>query len=89
MTRIPALALCLLLALTLGPAPSASAATVQLDGVTVALQPGTSQVITVNRTRSWHARVTFWRKTSAGWQAVLFQNAKTLEADLERLGITP
>jgi 2-haloacid dehalogenase len=25
----------------------------------------------------------------AGWQAVLFQNAKTLEADLERLGITP
>jgi 2-haloacid dehalogenase len=26
---------------------------------------------------------------SAGWQAVLFQNAKTLEADLERLGITP
>ena len=26
---------------------------------------------------------------SAGWQAVLFQNGKTLEADLERLGITP
>ena len=26
---------------------------------------------------------------AAGWQAVLFQNAKTLEADLERLGITP
>jgi 2-haloacid dehalogenase len=25
----------------------------------------------------------------AGWHAVLFQNAKTLEADLERLGITP
>ena len=71
MTRLPALALCLLLGLTLGPAPSASAATVQLDGVTVALQPGTSQVITVNRTRSWHARVTFWRRTSAGWQAVL------------------
>jgi L,D-peptidoglycan transpeptidase YkuD (ErfK/YbiS/YcfS/YnhG family) len=70
-TRIPALALTLLLALTLGPAPSASAATVQLDGVTVALQPGTTQVITVNRTRSSHARVTFWRKTAAGWQAVL------------------
>ena len=71
MTRLPALALCLLLALTLGPAPAASAATVQLDGVTVAVQSGTSQVITVNRTRSWHARVTFWRRTSAGWQAVL------------------
>ena len=26
---------------------------------------------------------------AAGWQAVLFQNAKTLEADLERFGITP
>ena len=26
---------------------------------------------------------------NAGWQAVLFQNAKTLEADLERLGIAP
>ncbi len=26
---------------------------------------------------------------AAGWQAVLFQNAKTLEADLERLGIAP
>ena len=25
----------------------------------------------------------------AGWQAVLFKNAKTLEADLERFGITP
>lgn len=25
----------------------------------------------------------------AGWQAVLFQNAKTLEADLERFGIRP
>ena len=43
MTRIAALALSLLLALTLGPAPRASAATVQLDGVTVALQPGTSR----------------------------------------------
>lgn len=26
---------------------------------------------------------------AAGWQAVLFTNAKTLEADLERFGITP
>jgi len=74
-TRTAALALSLLLslllALSLGAASSASAATVRLDGVTVALQPGASQVITVNRTRSWHARVTFWRKTSTGWQAVL------------------
>jgi L,D-peptidoglycan transpeptidase YkuD (ErfK/YbiS/YcfS/YnhG family) len=69
--RLAALALTLLLALTLAPAPTASAATIRLDGVTVALQPGTTQVITVNRTSSWHARVTFWRKTTGGWQAVL------------------
>jgi L,D-peptidoglycan transpeptidase YkuD (ErfK/YbiS/YcfS/YnhG family) len=69
--RLAALAVTLLLGLTLGPVPSASAATVRLDGVTVVLQPGTSQVITVNRTRSWRARVTFWRKTTGGWQAVL------------------
>ena len=69
--RLAALAVTLLLGLTLSPAPSAWAATVRLDGVTVVLQPGTSQVITVNRTRSWHARVTFWRKTPGGWQAVL------------------
>ena len=59
------------LALTaLAPAPSASAATVRLDGVTVRLQPGTTQVVTVNRTRGWHARVTFWRRISSGWQKV-------------------
>ena len=70
MTRLSALALALLLAVTLVPAAPASAATVRLDGVTVSLQAGTTQVITVNRTRSWHARVTFWRKTAGGWQAV-------------------
>jgi len=69
-TRLSALALALLLAVTLVPAAPASAATVRLDGVTVSLQAGTTQVITVNRTRSWHARVTFWRKTAGGWQAV-------------------
>ncbi|MET0838053.1 MAG: L,D-transpeptidase family protein [Marmoricola sp.] len=70
MTRLSALALALLLAVTLVPAAPTSAATVRLDGVTVSLQAGTTQVITVNRTRSWHARVTFWRKTAGGWQAV-------------------
>lgn len=69
--RLAALALALLLGLVLAPVPTASAATVQLDGVTVVLQSGTSQVVTVNRTSSWHARVTFWRKTTGGWQAVL------------------
>jgi len=68
--RLAALLLVPLLALTLGPAPGASGSTVRLDGVTVALQPGTTQVITVNRTRSWHARVIFWHRTGAGWRAV-------------------
>jgi L,D-peptidoglycan transpeptidase YkuD (ErfK/YbiS/YcfS/YnhG family) len=68
--RLAALALTVLLALTLAPAPSASAATVRLDGVTVTLQPGTRQVVTVNRTKSWHARVTYWFKTGGHWKAV-------------------
>jgi L,D-peptidoglycan transpeptidase YkuD (ErfK/YbiS/YcfS/YnhG family) len=66
---LPAVLL-LVLPAALVPASAASATTVRLDDVTVALQPGTTQVITVNRTRSWHARVTFWRLTAAGWQAV-------------------
>ncbi len=67
-TLVPALVL--VLAATLAPTAPAAAATVRLDGVTVSLGAGTTQVITVNRTRSWHARITFWRKTSGGWQAV-------------------
>ena len=67
--RVAALALTMFLTLTtLAPAPTASAATVRLDGVTVRLPAGTTQVITVNRTRGWHARVTFWRRSSSGWQ---------------------
>jgi L,D-peptidoglycan transpeptidase YkuD (ErfK/YbiS/YcfS/YnhG family) len=68
--RLAAPAMILLLAATVAPTPPATAATVQLDGVTVTLAAGTTQVITVNRNRSWHARVTFWRKTSGGWQSV-------------------
>ena len=68
--RLAALALTLLLAVTLAPAPPAEAATVRLDGVTVVLQPRTTQVITVNHTRGWHARVTFWQRVSSGWRKV-------------------
>ncbi len=66
----PALALSLLLALTVLVAPPASAATVRLDGVAVGLQPGTTQVVTVNHTRGWHARVTFWQRVGSGWRQV-------------------
>ncbi|MGH3498725.1 MAG: L,D-transpeptidase family protein [Nocardioidaceae bacterium] len=55
------------------PASATSAAqarsgrTVTLDGVRVSLRTGTKQVVTVNHTRGWHARVTFWRWQGGGW----------------------
>jgi len=52
------------------PAP-AFAQSVVLDGVSVQVQAGTSQVVTVNRTRSWHARVTWWSRDASGWHQVL------------------
>jgi L,D-peptidoglycan transpeptidase YkuD (ErfK/YbiS/YcfS/YnhG family) len=81
MTRTPrpraglltALALVAALALSVAPvsavsaAPGAPGATVRLDGVTVRLRPGTSQVVTVNRTTGWHARVTFWVREGGRW----------------------
>ena len=45
------------------PAPST------LDGVPVHLRPGTEQVVTVNHTEGYHARVTFWKLTDTGWRA--------------------
>lgn len=42
--------------------------TVQLDGVTVQLRPGTRQVVTVNRTGDHRARVTFWTRGDGAWQ---------------------
>jgi L,D-peptidoglycan transpeptidase YkuD (ErfK/YbiS/YcfS/YnhG family) len=55
-----------LVAVLLVPAP-AGAASVTLDGVTVRLRAGTTQVVTVNHTRGYHARVILWRHTSGGW----------------------
>jgi L,D-peptidoglycan transpeptidase YkuD (ErfK/YbiS/YcfS/YnhG family) len=42
---------------------------VVLDGVHVHLRKGTEQVVTVNRTHGYHARVTLWRLTNGTWQA--------------------
>jgi L,D-peptidoglycan transpeptidase YkuD (ErfK/YbiS/YcfS/YnhG family) len=50
-------------ALSAGPAPTT------LDDVPVHLRPGTEQVVTVNRTDGYHARMTFWKLTDAGWEA--------------------
>lgn len=42
--------------------------TVTLDGVVVRLRTGTSQVVTVNHTRSYYARVTLWRLVGTNWE---------------------
>jgi L,D-peptidoglycan transpeptidase YkuD (ErfK/YbiS/YcfS/YnhG family) len=47
--------------------PVEAATTVRLDGVTVRLRPGTSQVVTANRTSGHHARVTFWALDHGRW----------------------
>ena len=61
----------LLLAAALLPAsppPASAAGEVRLDGVTVHLKPGTRQVVTVNRTSGWHARVSFWGLRQGRWR---------------------
>lgn len=67
--RLPVLLPVLLVgALTATLAPPAHAATtVRLGGVTVRLEPGTSQVVTVNRSRGHHARVSLWALDEGGW----------------------
>ena len=40
---------------------------VRLDGVDVRLRDGTRQVVTANRTRGYHARITWWVKGRDGW----------------------
>jgi L,D-peptidoglycan transpeptidase YkuD (ErfK/YbiS/YcfS/YnhG family) len=48
-------------------AATAEAEMVRLGGVTVRLRPETRQVVTVNRTRGHHARVTFWALEAGRW----------------------
>jgi L,D-peptidoglycan transpeptidase YkuD (ErfK/YbiS/YcfS/YnhG family) len=47
---------------------SAAASPTTLDGVRVQLEPGTQQVVTVNHTDGYHARVTFWKLSGSGWK---------------------
>lgn len=68
----PIVLLLLTTALLAGPpaVPSAGAARpdpIHLDGVTVRLHRGTTQVVTVNHTQGMHARVTFWALRKDGW----------------------
>jgi L,D-peptidoglycan transpeptidase YkuD (ErfK/YbiS/YcfS/YnhG family) len=55
-----------------GPASSAQAdiRPIGLGGVRVGLRADTRQVVTVNHTRGYHARVAFWQWTGARWHRV-------------------
>jgi L,D-peptidoglycan transpeptidase YkuD (ErfK/YbiS/YcfS/YnhG family) len=52
------------------PVTARSADTVRLGGVPVRLRPNTRQVVTVNRSRGHHARVTFWVRRQGTWHRV-------------------
>ncbi len=41
---------------------------VRLDGVPVRVRRGTRQVLTVNRTSGWHARVVWWQRSDGRWR---------------------
>jgi L,D-peptidoglycan transpeptidase YkuD (ErfK/YbiS/YcfS/YnhG family) len=43
---------------------------ITLDGVSVVLPSGGRQVVTVNHTSGWHARVSLWQRGATGWQLV-------------------
>jgi L,D-peptidoglycan transpeptidase YkuD (ErfK/YbiS/YcfS/YnhG family) len=47
--------------------PARAESEVRLDGVTVQLRKRTRQVVTVNRTKGYHARVTYWTKNGGQW----------------------
>lgn len=81
----PLLAAALTSTLAVAPAPASHAAdpapktrTITLDGVKVKLPPGTRQVITVNRTSTTRARVTYWGKRDGRWR----KKAQTTEGRL-------
>ena len=50
------------------PSPASAAGEVRLDGVTVRLRPGTRQVVTVNHTSGYHARVSYWALRQGRWR---------------------
>jgi L,D-peptidoglycan transpeptidase YkuD (ErfK/YbiS/YcfS/YnhG family) len=67
--------LALLLVLPFAPAPAAAPAQADapvvlvLDGVRVAADAATTQVVTVNHTNGHRARVTFWRLVAGEWES--------------------
>jgi L,D-peptidoglycan transpeptidase YkuD (ErfK/YbiS/YcfS/YnhG family) len=68
MTRLAALVVLLVLA----PVPArADTSRVTLGGIPVTLRAHTRQVVTVDHTRGWHARVGYWVERQGRWHAVL------------------
>jgi L,D-peptidoglycan transpeptidase YkuD (ErfK/YbiS/YcfS/YnhG family) len=71
-TRLLLLVLTAVLTLTLlapsAPATAAEPTHVRLDGVDVRLRDGTTQVVTVNHTRGYRARVTWWVQHRGRWE---------------------
>ena len=88
MKRLIALGL-LASSLVLAPAPTdaraAQAGSVTLDGVTVRLREGTRQVVTVNHTSGFHARVTFWSKRAGRWN----QRFRATDGRIGYAGLVP
>ena len=57
------------------PTAPPSATHLVLDGVRVQLPTGSRQVVTVNHTHGYHARVALWQKRGAGWHRVVTSRA--------------
>ena len=51
-----------------GTAARTGAHRVRLGGVSVRVRPATRQVVTVNHTSGWHARVTYWQRSEHRWR---------------------
>jgi L,D-peptidoglycan transpeptidase YkuD (ErfK/YbiS/YcfS/YnhG family) len=67
-TMLSSLLATILFASTLVSGPAEASTRNVLDGVSVALPAGTRQVVTVNHTYGYHARVTLWQGKSGSWQ---------------------
>ncbi len=67
---VPAVAAAAALAVLTPAGAHADVAHVTLGGVSVALHAHTGQVVTVNHTRGYHARVGFWAQRDGRWQEV-------------------
>jgi L,D-peptidoglycan transpeptidase YkuD (ErfK/YbiS/YcfS/YnhG family) len=69
-TMLSSLLATILFASTLVSGPAEASTRIVLDGVSVALPTGARQVVTVNHTYGYHARVTLWQRKSGGWQVL-------------------